>query len=98
MTTIYLKQSSRVDKKYMVTIDNKTIHFGAAGMSDYTIHKDDKRKANYIARHKTRENWQDITTAGFWSYWILWNKPSLKESIDDLNKKLHNKYKIILSL
>ena len=98
MTTIYLKQSSRVDKKYMVTIDNKTIHFGAAGMSDYTIHKDGKRKANYIARHKTRENWQDITTAGFWSYWILWNKPSLKESIDDLNKKLHNKYKIILSL
>lgn len=98
MTTIYLKKSSRQDKKYMVTIDNKTIYFGAAGMSDYTIHKDDKRKANYIARHKTRENWQDIMTAGFWSYWILWNKPSLKESIDDLNKKLHNKYKIILSL
>ena len=88
MTTIYLKQSSRVDKKYMVTIDNKTIHFGAAGMSDYTIHKDDKRNANYVARPKTRENWQDITTAGFWSYWILRNKRAREESIDDLNSKI----------
>ena len=67
-------------------------------MSDYTIHKDDKRKANYVARHRARENWRDITTAGFWSYWNLWNKPTLKESIDDLYKKKHNTYKVILSL
>ena len=39
----------------MVSFDDKTIHFGAAGMSDYTLHKDDRRKANYIARHQTRE-------------------------------------------
>ena len=88
MITIYLKSSSRADKKYMVTIVNKTIHFGAAGMSDYTLNKDDRRKANYIARHKSRENWTDITTAGFWAYHLLWNKPTLNESINDLNKKL----------
>lgn len=40
-----LKTSSRKDKKYMlITPDNKKIHFGAKNMSDYTIHKDDKRK------------------------------------------------------
>ena len=83
MITIYLKISSRADKKYMVSIDNKTIHFGAAGMSDYTIHKDDRRKANYIARHKSKEDWTDITTAGFWAYHLLWNKSTLNESIND---------------
>ena len=28
----------------LVTPEGKKIHFGAKGMSDYTIHKDDKRK------------------------------------------------------
>ena len=40
-----IKKSSRKDKKYMlVTPEGKKIHFGANAMSDYTIHKDDKRK------------------------------------------------------
>lgn len=40
-----IKNSSRKDKKYMlITPENKKFHFGAYGMSDYTIHKDDKRK------------------------------------------------------
>ena len=28
----------------LIKPDNKKIHFGANGMSDYTINKDDKRK------------------------------------------------------
>ena len=35
----------------------KTVHFGAAGMSDYTKHKDDERKQAYIQRHKKNEDW-----------------------------------------
>ena len=45
MNNYVLKNSSRKDKKYMlVSSNNKKIHFGAANMSDYTIHKDDARK------------------------------------------------------
>ena len=68
----------------MVTIVNesgikKTVHFGANGYSDFTIHKDPERMKRYDARHKTNENWtkSGIYTAGFWSKWILWSKPSL---------------------
>ena len=35
----------------MIAPDNVKFHFGAAGMSDYTINKDDDRKQNYIIRH-----------------------------------------------
>jgi len=43
----------------MVTIYNKkTIHFGASGYSDFTKHKDKKRKDAYDARHKKLENWK----------------------------------------
>jgi len=82
----FIKPSSRAGKKWMVTTPTgKTIHFGADGYSDYTIHKDSSRKNNYLARHAARENWtkSGIETAGFWSRWILWNLPSLISSMQD---------------
>ena len=46
------KKSTRAGKKYSVEYRGKTIHFGAKGMSDFTIHKDPERRARYRARHK----------------------------------------------
>lgn len=88
---VYLKKSTNPNKKYMVYVDppGRTIHFGAAGMSDYTKHKDKERMARYNARHKSSENWgaSGITTAGFWSKWLLWNKPSLSASKASMSKR-----------
>ena len=72
----------------------KTIHFGAAGMSDFTKHKDNFRKQRYLNRHKNNENWNNPMTAGALSRWILWNKPSLKASIDDYKKRFKFNKKI----
>ena len=65
----------------------KTTAFGAAGMSDYTQHKDVDRKKRYDARHKSSESWSSMTTAGALSKWILWNKPSLRASIADYKRR-----------
>ena len=51
-----IKKSTKKDKKFMAIItDDKgkkiTTHFGAKGMSDFTINKDPERKKRYIARH-----------------------------------------------
>jgi hypothetical protein len=66
-----------------------TVHFGATGYQDYTQHKDPARKARYIQRHNRRERWgRDATaTAGFWSRWLLWNRPSLRASILDTQRR-----------
>ena len=92
---IVLKRSNKPDKKYMVKVDNKTIHFGSAGMSDFTKNKDPERKNRYIARHKKRENWtkSGIKTAGFWSKHILWNKPTIRESIKNTENRFNIKIK-----
>ena len=42
-----LLKSSRKDKKHMVKMDGKTIHFGAAGMDDFTITGDEEQKKRY---------------------------------------------------
>jgi L-rhamnose mutarotase len=87
MKTFYLSRSTQNGKKFMVrSINNRTIHFGQAGAGDYTIHKNPIRQQLYINRHKKNENWDDLTTAGAWSRWILWSKPSLKESIKSMEQ------------
>lgn len=37
------------------TPDNKSVHFGAKDMEDYTMHKDIERAKLYVGRHKKRE-------------------------------------------
>jgi len=94
MTVVYLKPSFKKDKKYMVLVDGKTIHFGAKGMSDFTKHKDVKRMKRYSARHKRGgETWNKsgIKTAGFWSKWLLWNKPTIAAS----KKSISSRYGVV---
>jgi hypothetical protein len=93
-TKAYLKKSSKPGKKYTVQVGTpdgrvRTIHFGAAGMSDYTKHKDPERKQRYISRHKARENWSKsgVTTAGFWSRWLLWGEPTIQKSKNVIRTK-----------
>ena len=88
---VILQKSNHPNKKLMVTIGNKTVHFGAKNYSDFTKHKDRSRMHRYSNRHRSRENWSKsgIKTAGFWSKWILWNKPSLLASIKDTEKRFN---------
>jgi len=85
-----LKKSHKEGKKYDgVFIDGdhkKVIPFGAEGMSDYTKHHDPDRKQRYLNRHKATENWEDPKTAGALSKWILWNKPTITESVNSFKK------------
>jgi hypothetical protein len=82
-------KSTRAQKKYMVRVDDVTVHFGAKGYDDFTTHKDERRKKMYLSRHAKREDWtlEGVRTAGFWSRWLLWNKSTLQESIKDVNRR-----------
>ena len=87
---IVITKSKKSDKKYDARIDGtKTVSFGQKGASDFTKHKDKDRKERYIDRHKKNENWNasGAKTAGFYSKHVLWNKKTLKESVDDINKR-----------
>ena len=90
MIHYYPYKSDKPDKKYyIITNKNKKVYFGAAGMSDYTIHKDEARKQRYMNRHQKNENWNDINTAGAWSRWLLWNKPSIRASYSDIKSRFN---------
>ena len=86
----YPYKSDKPEKKYyIITKSEKKVYFGQASASDFTINKDEDRKNLYILRHQKNEDWgkSGIDTAGFWSRWLLWNKPTIKESYQDIKRK-----------
>ncbi len=93
LTLKTLRRSHRPDKKWDAVFQypdghTKTTPFGARGMSDYTKHKDVTRRARYLKRHSGMgENWNDPTTPGALSRWVLWNKPTLRGSIKDFKSR-----------
>lgn len=92
---VEIKKSAKSDKKLMAIFSDengkklRTVHFGAKGMSDFTIHKDKKRRERYISRHKRDLRTGDPTRAGFLSMYVLWgDEPNLKKSINNYKKRL----------
>ena len=92
---VIIKPSNNQNKKNTAIIDDtknnnkKTLHFGDSRYSDYTQTNDDKRKKAYLARHK-HDNYTDPLYPSFYSTNLLWNKPTLKESIKNTNEKYKN--------
>ena len=95
MITAELTKSEKPEKKYKVLLKEdgkkKTIHFGQKGADDYTRTKDISQKQRYTNRHKSRENWSKsgVNSAGFWSKHLLWNKPTISDSIKDIEKRFN---------
>jgi len=87
-----IKQGHKSGKKFYIFVeDNLTgedeiFMFGDAKYEDYTMHKDPERKKNYRSRH-ANDYINDPMKPGFWSYWLLWNKKTLEDSIVDTEKR-----------
>ena len=77
--------------------DGKTARFGQTNPKKGTFidHQDKQLKKNYLKRHLKDLETNDYQRAGYLSMFLLWNKPTLNESIKDFNKRiLKNDWKI----
>lgn len=89
-----LRRSRNPEKKWDAIFEKegkeKVVSFGARGYSDFTKHKNATRKARYIKRHSGMgEHWSKPDTPGALSRWILWNKPSFRDSVRDFKQRFN---------
>ena len=74
---VNIQLSDKPQKKYMVLNPNtnKWVYFGQMEYEDYTKHRDEKRRENYLKRTANiRGQWQDNPySANMISRKILWN-------------------------
>ena len=89
----YPYRSDKAGKKfYIITNDDKKLYFGATGYEHFTSgHLDERRKLAYISRHRKNEDWGNPNTAGFWSYWFLWQYRTYEEAYRKIRKDLKDK-------
>lgn len=100
-----IKKSKRKNKKYVVRDDKRTVHFGDNRYKDFLLMNDktskfyepdpaerEKIKSLYRIRHKN-DNLTNPFSAGALSYYLLWNKKTLKASIKDYEERFNIKIK-----
>ena len=91
---ISLRPSVRAAKKWMAEFvwedsdrpRRVVTHFGASGYDDFTTHGDPERKKRYLARTASQDV-SDPTSAATLARFILWNQPTIAESLRDYKKK-----------
>ena len=90
---VNIKKSDKKEKKLMAvfTDDNnkkKTIHFGSAGMDDYTLTGDKEQRERYRARTKKVYDKAKPMSASRLSFEILWgNSQDINKNIASYKKK-----------
>ena len=97
MRLLDVKPSTAKGKKYTATFclckdkpkcKGKRVHFGFAGSQTYLDHHDKAKRAAYLKRHRVNENWDNPTSAGALSRWLLWgDSTSLMMNIQEFRKK-----------
>jgi len=92
MKLLSIAPSDKPDKKLVAKFQTdknrtKSVHFGAAGMDDYTKTKDVEQRARYRQRH-AKDLKGDPTRAGYLSYYILWGEStSIQTNISQYRQK-----------
>lgn len=90
--SVDIKKSPKKDKKLRAIFKNrdgkvvKQTDFGLRGASDFTIHKDRSRRNRYRKRHLKDLDTKDFKRAGYLSFYVLWNKENLEDSIKDYKR------------
>lgn len=93
MKLLKVVKSDRKEKRFTAIFfdgkKEKKVHFGLKNPKKGTFidHKDETLKKNYRARHQKDLKTNDPLRPGYLSYYLLWNKPTLKESIEDYKKR-----------
>lgn len=92
-----LSKSNRPSKKYKIVQGGgigQVIHFGEINEDDYTSHHNEAKKQQYLLRNEgSYETFRHH--ASFWTRWLLWNKSTLRDSIQDLESRFRIKIFIV---
>ena len=94
MKLLEVVHSDRAGKKMKAVFEvdgrRRTVHFGSAGMDDYTLTHDKEQRERYRTRHAKDLHTGDPTRAGYLSYYILWgDSTSVAANVAACKRRFH---------
>ena len=91
MKLIKIQRTPNEPKEFKAVFDvngrTKTTRFGTSSNFVLNPNKTIRDRTNYIKRHQVNENFNDPTSAGALSRFILWETRSLKKNISAFKKR-----------
>jgi len=85
---MHLEKANDGKHKYKAVFDDgKTTKFGAVGYTDFTLSHSKTKKDAYRSRHQKDLSTGDPRRPGFLSYYILWNKDTVADSLADYKRR-----------
>lgn len=95
ITSLIIKDNPNApkDKKRLIAFfimkngKTKSKKFGSAKAFTYFDGADDVKRNSYLARHKVRENWNDIFSAGALAKEVLWEDTNKSKIEKNINRK-----------
>jgi hypothetical protein len=63
------------------------LYFGDPTLANYPGNKDSLTRTQYLRFHKMNSHVQFIHTPEFWERWILFNKSTIKGSVEDVERR-----------
>ena len=95
MKEVYiLKKSNQKGKRFVIIMDGMKHHFGSDVGKTFIDGRTQSERENWIKRHSVNKNWNNKHSGIFFSRYLLWTEPTLKEAIKKLEKLLNVKIKI----
>lgn len=88
---VHVQEINDRGKRFLAIFSNgKLTKFGLAfpQIGTYIDHGIDALKRNYIKRHAQDLKTNNYMKAGYLSMFILWNKKTLEESVEDFNRRI----------
>ena len=92
---VIIQTSNQPDKRLTAKFPNKTIHFGSKAGQTFVDHKESSTKTAWKKRHQVRGTLNNLESASGLANNVLWNKPSIAESVRNMNAK-QKKYKFVV--
>ena len=93
---LYIYESVTINKRFVaVFVENDIIkftsNFGSKTGATFIDHGDIIKRANYLKRHSAlNEDWNNPTSAGSLSRWILWgNSDNIETNIREFKKRFN---------
>jgi hypothetical protein len=84
-----IKATDRIHKWVAEFDDGTQTKFGSFGMDDYTLTHDMGQRVRYRERHKKDLDTHDPKRAGYLSWFILWNLPTIEASLRDYKRRFN---------
>ena len=85
---VFLTRSNLPGRRFKVVVNTRCLHVGSDNNA-FVDHKNKSLQKKYLLKFGRFNQWclSGVCTSSFWNRWLLWNRETVEESIEDIRER-----------